>query len=782
VSVTPTPSESVRDRVLRRPGLRGAELRAELTAAVDGWLADLLPRRDGVALAAVGGLGRRECSPHSDLDLVLLHDGRVSGLAEVADAVWYPIWDSGAGLDHSVRTPDQALAVARSDLKAVLGLLDLRHLAGDGRLTESLRARVLDLWRGSAGKRLPELRELSAARWAVAGEAAFLLEPNLKESRGGLRDAQSLRAVARAQLVDFPVPVRDAQRVLLDVRGELHRLAGRAEDVLRQQERAAVAEALGFGRDLGTHEHSARNDTEHGADSDGLLRMVNEAGRTVAHAVDVAWRRIAAVNAAGRPTRRRLFGTSTAAPLRLGVSRDVVAQDGEVVLARDAQPRSDPGLVLRVARAAAEHDLAIAPFALERLAAECPPLTVPWPEHAREDFVSLLGCGTAAVAVLDSLDHAGLLVGLVPEWDAVRCKAQHNPVHRYTVDRHLLEAAAHAARFRHRVSRPDLLVVGALLHDIGKGYPGDHSVVGAEHADAIARRMGFPDLDAATIAAMARHHLLLPDTATRRDLDDPVTVERVVEAVDRSVTLLELLHALTVADAQATGPAAWSEWKAGLVDNLVRRARAALAGEPLPAVTPLDERCRALAEAGRLAVQIADDQVVVAAPDGVGVLYRTAGVLALHGLDVRSASIGTHLGMAVNAFAVEPRFGRLPDPALVRGDLARALEGNLGLAERLRAKEASYGSARRGTGPAPSVHWFDDAATDATVLEFRAEDAIGLLCRVTAALERCRLDVRSARVSSLAGAVVDAFYVTTRDGCPVPAAARAEIEAELSRV
>jgi [protein-PII] uridylyltransferase len=253
--------------------------------------------------------------------------------------------------------------------------------------------------------------------------------------------------------------------------------------------------------------------------------------------------------------------------------------------------------------------------------------------------------------------------------------------------------------------------------------------------------------------------------------------------VDGSGELLDLLHALTIADAAATGPAVWSDWKAGLITELVARARAVLEGEEPPAPPEIDDEARALAERGQLAVEIRADEVIVAAPDRVGVLYRTAGVLALHSLDIRSASIRTHAGMAVNTFLVEPRFGRLPDPALVRSDLARALDGTLGLADKLREKENAY--ARRvpaGAHLPPAVHWFDDEATDATVVEFRAADAIGLLCRVTAALERCGLDVRSALVSSMAGVVVDAFYVTTRNGMPVPRADRAEIEAELVRI
>ncbi|HKC29458.1 MAG TPA: [protein-PII] uridylyltransferase, partial [Jatrophihabitans sp.] len=273
--MTPTPSEDLRELragVLRRPGLVGAPLRADLAELYDQWLRGLVEQRDGVALAAVGGLGRREPAPYSDLDLVLLHEGRVDGLAESADAIWYPIWDSKIGLDHSVRTPDEALAVARTDLKALLGLLDIRHIAGDAGLTGRVRSGVLDVWRATALKRLDEMKAISQERWTLAGDAAFLLEPNLKESRGGLRDAQGLHALAVAQLVDYPVWVREAYPVLLDARGELHRLTGRGEDMLRQQEQDGVAAALGY------------VDTDQDQGRDLLLRNVNEAARSIAHA------------------------------------------------------------------------------------------------------------------------------------------------------------------------------------------------------------------------------------------------------------------------------------------------------------------------------------------------------------------------------------------------------------------------------------------------------------------------------------------------------------------
>jgi [protein-PII] uridylyltransferase len=204
-----------------------------------------------------------------------------------------------------------------------------------------------------------------------------------------------------------------------------------------------------------------------------------------------------------------------------------------------------------------------------------------------------------------------------------------------------------------------------------------------------------------------------------------------------------------------------------------------LGGADVPRAPELDDEQRALADQGRLDVRVRGDEVLVVMPDAVGTLYRTAGVLALHSLDVRAASVATYGSMAVNVFTVSPRFGRMPDAALVRADLARAMDGELGLAQRLRNKEQAYGA---GNSRPPTVTWLDDAATDATVLEIRAEDRIGLLCRLTAALERSGLDVRSALVSSLGGSVVDSFYVTTRDGRLVPPELRKDVEIELRSV
>jgi [protein-PII] uridylyltransferase len=749
-------------------GTSGAALRAALVGLYDGWLAEVVAAAAGpdpdVALVAVGGLGRREPAPYSDLDLVLLHRGSAD-VTGIADAVWYPVWDARVGLDHSVRTVAEALAVARTDLRAALGLLDLRHLAGDAALSAELREGAYAAWRQSAPRRLPDLRAATQARWQTAGELAFLLEPDLKECRGGLRDVHALHALSAAQLLDLPGPAVVAARdVLLDTRGELHRRAGRPLDRLVQQEQLSIAAALGR------------------ADADDLLRAVADAGRTVAYAADTAWRQVDGELAGRRRTRVRVLpGRRAPNPQRRPLADGVVEQGGEVVLARDADPWADPVLVLRAAGAAARAELPLAPHALVRLATESAPVPSPWPAAARDAFLDLLGTGHRSVPVLEALDRAGLLVRLIPEWAQVRSRPQRNPVHRFTVDRHLMETAAEAAALTRTVGRPDLLLLGAFLHDIGKGFPGDHTDAGVAVARELGPRLGLPYGDAATIVAMVRHHLLLPDTATRRDVADPVTVRTVVEAVDGSRDLLDLLHALAVADGLATGPAAWTDWKADLVAELVDRARDAVAGQPPqpPPVLSAAQRELAAVAAGEVAVRVDGDSVTVAAPDRPGLLSRAAGVLALHQLDVRAASAVTLGPTAVDVFTVSPRFGSGPDPALLRADLARALAGSLPLADRLAAKEAAYGS---GPQQPPRVLWFDGAATGATVLELRAADAAGLLHRVTAALERAGLDVRGARVSTLGGSAVDAFYLVGADGAPVtdPGVRRAVTEVVLT--
>ncbi len=216
--------------------------RERRTATTDRWLASLLGSEPGVALVAIGGYGRRELLPGSDLDVLLLHSAR-QGIAALADRIWYPIWDSGTRLDHAVRRPADARRVARRDVRVALGLLHARHVAGDPKLTSELRLGALADWRAAARTRLAEVQALHAERTARSGELAFLLEPDLKEARGGLRDAEAIYAVAAAWVAPGPGPrARAAQETILDTRHALHEVTGRATDRLVLQEQDEVAQ------------------------------------------------------------------------------------------------------------------------------------------------------------------------------------------------------------------------------------------------------------------------------------------------------------------------------------------------------------------------------------------------------------------------------------------------------------------------------------------------------------------------------------------------------------
>ncbi|MFD3512198.1 [protein-PII] uridylyltransferase [Streptomyces sp. NPDC058657] len=763
----------------------GPSRRTGLANLTDEWLAGLFTaaaaRAGGprAALVAVGGYGRGELSPRSDLDLLLLHDGApATSVAALADGIWYPVWDLGLDLDHSVRTPAEARKVAGEDLKAHLGLLDARHLAGDLGLTTALRTTVLADWRNQAPKRLPELHELCLERAERAGELQYLLEPDLKEAAGGLRDATALRAVAASWIADAPREgLADARRTLLDVRDALHLASGRATDRLALQEQDQVAEALGV------------------LDADVLLRQVYEAARTISYAGDVTWREVARVVRARsvRPRLKALLG-GRPAPERTPLADGVVEQDGEAVLARTARPERDPVLLLRLAAAAAQAGLPVNRHAVRQLAKVSPALPVPWPAEAREELVTLLGAGEPAIGVWAALEAQDLVTRLLPDWERVRCRPQRNPVHTWTVDRHLAETAVRAAAMTRRVSRPDLLLVAALLHDIGKGWPGDHSVAGETIARDMAARIGFDAADVTVVATLVRHHLLLVETATRRDLDDPATVRGVADAVG-SVATLELLHALTEADALATGPAAWSAWRASLVADLVKRAGAVLAGEPLADPEPLAldaEQERLAIEAHRtdgpaLTLRAREEgdaglgvELLIAVPDRPGVLPAVAGVLAMHRLTVRTAELRSAQPPLDGAapvllldWRVAAAYGGLPEATRLRADLVRALDGSLDLPARLAEREKAYaaGRARRTSrAPAARVTVAPTASRHATVLEVRAQDAPGLLHRIGRALDTAGVRVRSAHVSTLGASAVDAFYVTGAKGEQLSAA------------
>lgn len=744
-----------RQALLDDVGLVGRAWCAAYTQLVDDWLANLFgraagsPAAHGLALVAVGGYGRGELAPFSDIDVVLLHGGRAD-VAEVAQRLWYPIWDEGLKLGHAVRTPKDALALAEDDLDTATSLLSIRHVAGDLSLSAELGDAARQRWEKRAKRRLEQLAQSIEYRHREAGEVAFLLEPDLKEGRGGLRDVHALGWAEAARTLLFDDEGRSLHgpySVLLDARVELHRGTGRPGDTLVLQDQDAVAAALGY------------------EDADALMQRVSGAARRIAWTSDDTWRRITSVLRG--PLGRRARRDKDLGP-------GVVLRDGEVHVTAEARPGSDHALVLRAAALAAVHDTVVDRGSMQRLAAEAPPMPEPWPLEARNRLAELLLAGSPAVGIIESLDQWGLWTRLLPEWEPSRSRPQRNAYHTYTVDRHLVEAAVGAAALARRVDRPDLLVIGTLLHDIGKGHPGDHTSVGMELVREITTRMGFPPRDVDTLVDLVEHHLLLPDVATRRDLDDPGTIDLVAKAV-RDLPTLQLLAALTESDSLATGPAAWGGWKAQLVGDLVERTAHVLGGGSLADVPreefPSAEHLALMARAEQV-LDGRDDTLTVITADKPGVFSRIAGVLALHGLGVLDANAfsaeagSAGNGMALARFRVESTFGPVVPWDRVVGDLERAFAGRLALTARLHDRARTYAT-RRPVAATPlrtGVAFDNRASALATVIDVLAPDSIGLLHRLTRALAELELDIRSAKVSTIGPQVVDAFYVRVAGG------------------
>jgi [protein-PII] uridylyltransferase len=372
----------------------------------------------------------------------------------------------------------------------------------------------------------------------------------------------------------------------------------------------------------------------------------------------------------------------------------------------------------------------------------------------------------------EALDQEGLIERWIPEWSHVRFLPQRNVLHHHTVDRHMVQTAVQAAALTRQVHRPDILLVAALFHDIGKGYEGrDHSEYGQELIKPLALRLGFDEDESELIAEMVKHHLLLSAVATRRDLDDPQTIEYVKSLVG-SAELLELLHGLSIADGEATGRTAWSDWKAGLVADLVARTLASMQGIAPAARIELSDDQLAKAQTGELSVSLAARDnfvdIEIIAPDRPGLLSIVAAVLSISRMDVRSAKTRTVNNSAVMNWLVSVDVNvDLPTTEAIVEKINKALDDAEGLQNRIHDRIASY---RRSPGlivPPPVVSIFNSVATDATIVEVRMHDQPGILYTVTKAISEFGADIRAAIVTTLGAEAFDTIYVGDLQGGPL---------------
>lgn len=760
----------------------GADARAHRAAETRAWLGDLWGKATGgvdphgVALAFVGSYARGEPGPHSDLDLVLLHDagsqrsGRVAGNGEIgdlADRLWYPMWDKGIRVDHSVRTVAECRAVAESDLSAAVALLDLSFVAGDSSVVETARTAVAHDWRKASRGRLGEVVAAVSARHTRFGDAAHLLAPHLKESRGGLRDMTVLRALTAAWLADRPHgDVDAAYRRLLDVRDALHDETGRAREVLDRDALPGVAARL-------------RLDGP-----DDALRHVFAAARVVAYALDGTVRRASQ----GAAARRLRIGPRR--PQLRPLGHGFFEHEGEVVIGPGLDPAASAlQLSLRAAATAASAGLPLSRATLTHVARDVATAPPTWDATARDLLGRVLAGGPALVPLWEALDLAGIMSVWLPEWNLVRCLPQHNPVHRHTVDRHSIEAVAAATALLRDVARPDLLLVAALLHDLGKAHATHaHPAAGVAIARTVLDRWGMPSADAQIVLTLIAEHLTLAELATRRDPDDPATVRALADAVGGDLAMVDLLRALTVADARATGGAAWTSWRGRLIEQLVVATRTALSSAQR-APRPSEDGATAEGDLGRhlsrspagVEVDVVPAEpgvyrLQVVAPDRVGLFADVAGLLAVAGYAVLSARVRTDGAVAVQQWHVEGDGGTGPDAVEVARNLGRLTAGDTAPLRRLARHTSSVvpgngapAGTRSDARADVAVTVIPGASATATVLEVRAADRLGLLHRIGGALVAAGVSVRSAHVETLAGQASDTFYLTDSLGGPLPA-------------
>jgi [protein-PII] uridylyltransferase len=752
------------------------------------------------ALVALGGYGRSELVPHSDIDLLLLYGSsgwvsawgarRTDAVKDVAEQLFYPLWDSGFAVGHAVRGVRESQRLASERLDAETAMLDARLLSGDESVFRAMQDLIIGTIRRDPAAFVRSLRRAAEARRATHGSVSHLLEPDVKEGAGGLRDIHTISWVSRAVTGDGldaleahgvlrrseRASLDEAEEFLIRVRSALHLETGKKTDRLHLELQPRLAEALRFGDEPGL------------TAPDALMRQLFGHARRVEHVRDAVFERVLDD---GGPQHRQ-----------------AIEETPEAVMAMFAGSATGSPLSVE---------------ALDQVEAVSASEEITWTPEITGSFLTMLRGGDRGARALEAMDHSGWLERFLPEWDAVRSRPQRDPFHRFTVDVHLLQTLAHAGGLlagqsedplvldlRDEVGDRDALLLGAFLHDVGKQGHGDHVTAGVEVAGAILERMGVDERIRDRVIFLVQEHLLLVDTATRRDLEDENLIFDVAARVG-DTERLAALYLLTVADAAATGPHAWTPWRTALVHDLVTKVRHVLergdmgkeaavrlaertavirrllSGENPETVdrflqtmprgyvlTVLPERAvrhfrlvqpppssldvRTVAEPG---TRPGTYGLAVVAHDRPGLLSKIAGALALSGLSILTAQVfTTEDGVAVDLFEVEGAFEEHVDEERwrrFRTILRKALEGRLSLEYRVKEKRSFYPEVR---GEIPvSVHVDNDASDFFTVIEVGAADRIGLLFDITRTLFELQLDVHVAKVATYGGRVVDAFYV-----------------------
>jgi [protein-PII] uridylyltransferase len=787
-----------------------------------------------LVIVATGGYGRGLLAPFSDLDLLFLRPFKKTAWTEsVIELILLMLWDLGLSIGHAARSLDECMRLARHDMTVRTGLLEARAICGDEALFEQLTSRFrIEIAKGTGADFIAAKLAERDTRHYKQGECRYLVEPNVKDGKGGLRDLQTLYWIANyiygtgdtAQLLQHGVFTPDehatfqaAEAFLWNVRCQLHNLAGRAEERLSFDLQPEIANRLEY------KGGSPRQSVEcFMKDYFLVAKDVGDLTRIVCAALEEQ-------NKKAKPDSVRTLPDLFTPLVERG---EIYLENGRLNARQDAFTR-DPVNLIRVFHVAASRKADIHPNALRTIKRSLDLVTDKLRNEpaANRLFLEILASRHDPERSLRLMNESGVLAGFLPPFAHAVGRMQFNMYHHYTVDEHLIRAVGTLAAIKrgelasdhplsseliHRIKRLEVLYCAVFLHDIGKGLPGNHSKAGAEIAQSLCLRWGLSDADAATVSWLVEHHLLMSDTAQRRDISDTETVRRFVREV-QSPELLRMLLVLTTVDIRAVGPGVWNGWKGQLLRELYYEADALMSGVVVSArgerttsaqkrllaqLSDLNDcdrddaiahfrenywlafdaselernaRLRAQLIRGGKNFELQSDvsgvrsvcDVAICAPDRPGLFFMLAGAIAATGGSIVEAKAFTgDDGVALDVFAIQDAdglpFGDAAQIARLRRRIARTLSGELpGGATNVRRPGVSRSTA---FDVRPGVNFDNGASAVATVLELEGADRPGLLFEIARALFELRLSISTAMVATYGERAVDVFYVRDRFG------------------
>ncbi|MGH7774562.1 MAG: [protein-PII] uridylyltransferase [Candidatus Binatia bacterium] len=787
-------------------------------------------------LIAQGGFGRGELNPHSDIDLLFLHTWKVTPYVEsVAEKLLYTLWDAGLQVGNATRSIAESIRLAGKDVKVKTALLDTRYLCGDYNLYSDLEKAVEEhLLRKNEDRFIREKLAENRLRHERYGGSVYLLEPDIKEGEGGLRDIHTALWIAKVRHqirgLDELVPLgvihaRDlaelkaAQDFLWRVRNELHFSSGKHQDQLTFEEQERVGRALGFEseRKLKAVEVFMRGYYLHASQVSRLTSLIIHRLTQPSGATD------GKAHASGREVREgiRISGGS------LWVSNPAILT-------------LHPGNLISIFAEIQRHKVEMSQETRELLREYLSLIDERYRRSASANlpFFEILKWKDRVYETLLEMHRCGVLGAFIPEFGRLLCMALHDLYHIYTVDQHSLRLIKEMERLKagefreslplltqlaREVEKIEILYLGLLFHDVGKGYGGGHSEIGSRMTRSVARRMRLNVDDTAQLEFLVRHHLLMAHAAFRRDLDDEKTIVDFARTMG-NINNLKMLYLLTYADMRAVGPKVWNNWKGSLLEDLYLRALAVLEGLEKGEFQREDRRSRIRRIHARLRRRLSrrhdresiraflqsmperyflatpeeempshfelmrqfGDQVylstvrhlpereysemVICARDRPGLFSRITGVFAAMGLDILSARITTRKdGLILDVFRIS--HSGQPEVVMesqkwagVRTLLEQVLTGSLDVARLV--EESGRPSLFRKRGPkVPTIIQIDnEASEDFTVVEVYTRDRIGVLFTITYGIHQLGISIHLAKISTNVDQVADVFYVTDREG------------------